>query len=66
MDDFLWDTHSMEGVLLHAFQQNELGDEFDIIDTLFESLKYATTTLIFGHGERSTQLGTTILLYNLK
>ena len=66
MDDFLRDTHAMEGILLHEFQENELGDEFDIIDTFFESLKYATTTLLFGHGARYTQLGTTILLYNLK
>jgi hypothetical protein len=40
MDDFLWDTQAMEGMLLHAFQQNELGDDVDVIDTFFESLKY--------------------------
>jgi hypothetical protein len=66
MDDFLWDTQAMEGMLLHAFQQNELGDDVDIVDTFFESLKSASTTPLFGHGSRSTQLGTTMLLYNLK
>jgi hypothetical protein len=68
MDDFLWDTQAMEGMLLDAFQQNELGDDVDVIDTFFESLKSASTTPLFGRvqGSRSTQLGTTMLLYNLK
>jgi hypothetical protein len=68
MDDFLWDTQAMEGMLLHAFQQNELGDDIDVIDTFFESLKYASTTPLFGRVQRSrsTQLGTKVLLYNLK
>jgi hypothetical protein len=26
MNDFLWDTQTMEGMLLDAFQQNELGE----------------------------------------
>jgi hypothetical protein len=66
MDDFLWDTHAMEGMLLNAFQQDELGDDAHIINTFFKSLKSASTTPLFGHGSRSTQLGTTMLLYNLK
>ena len=66
IDDLLWDTQEMEGMLLHAFQQNELGDDIDIVDTFFEILKYSSTNPLFGHGSRSTQLGTSMLLYNLK
>jgi hypothetical protein len=66
MDDFLQDTQAMEGMLLHAFQQNELGDDVDIIDTFFESLKSASITPLFGQGSRYTKFGTTMLLYNLK
>jgi hypothetical protein len=66
MDDFLWDTQAVEGMLLHEFQQNELGDDIDIVDTFFEILKYSSTNPLFGHGSRSTQLGTIILLYKLK
>jgi hypothetical protein len=61
MDDFLWDTQAMEGILLHAFQQNELGDDANIIDTFFESLKFASTTPLFGHGSSSTQPRKTML-----
>ena len=57
----------MEGMLLDAFQQNELGDDIDIINTFFEILKYASTTPLFELGRsRSTDLGTKMLLYNLK
>jgi hypothetical protein len=68
MDDFLWDTQAMEGIFLHAFQQNELGDGAYVVDILFENLKFASTTPLFGlvQGSRSTQLGTTMLPYNLK
>jgi hypothetical protein len=68
MDDLLHDTQTMEGMLLHAFQQNELGDDANAIDTFFEILKSASTTPLFGrlHGSRSTQLGTTMLQYNLE
>jgi hypothetical protein len=66
MDDFLWDTQAMEGMMLHAFNQNELGDDIYIIDTFFEIMKSDFTTPIFGHGSRSTQIGTKMLLYNLK
>jgi hypothetical protein len=48
MDDFLQDTQAMEGMLLDAFQQNELGDDIDVVDTFFESLKSASTTPLFG------------------
>jgi len=41
MDDFLQNTHAMEGMLLHAFRQVELGDNARIIDIFFESLKFA-------------------------
>jgi hypothetical protein len=59
----------MEGMLLDAFQEKELGDDIDVIDVFYESLKFSSTTPRFGpiHGyERSTQPGTKILLYNLK
>jgi hypothetical protein len=51
----------MEGMLLHALQQSELGYDIDIVDTFFETLKFTSTTLLFGHGSRYTQLGTTML-----
>ena len=68
MDDYLWDKTAMEEMLLDAFQNDELGDDAHIIDTLFESLKYASTTPLFGpYGKsKSTELGTMMLLYNLK
>jgi hypothetical protein len=68
MDDFLWDTQAMEGMLLYAFRQNVLGDVVDVVDTFFEILKYASTTPLFGRvqGSRYTQIGTIVLLYNLK
>ena len=67
MDDYLWDTTSMETLLLDAFQDDELGDDAHITDTLFESPKYDSTTPLFGPSwSKSTQLGTTMLLYNLK
>lgn len=66
MDDLLWDTDAMKAMLLDAFQQNELGNNVHIVDTFFESLKFDSTTPGFGHGSRSTQLGTIMLLYNLK
>jgi hypothetical protein len=59
----------MEGMLLDAFQQNELGDDIDVVYTFYESLKYASTTPLFGrvHGyARSTFLATTFVWYNLK
>ena len=57
----------MEGILLDSFQQNELGDDADVVDTFFEILKSTSTTPLFGRqGSRSTQIGTTMLLYNLK
>jgi hypothetical protein len=69
MDDFLRDTRAMEGMLLDAFQQNELGDDVDVVDTFSENLKYASTTPLFGlvhESTGSTQLWTTMLMYNLK
>ena len=53
-------------MLLHTFQQNKHGDVIDIVDAFFEILKFASTTSLFGHGSRYSQLGTTMLLYNLK
>ena len=67
MVDLLLDTQAMEGMLLDTFQQNEIGDDVDIVDTFFKNLKFASTTSLFELGtSRSTKLGTTMLLYNLK
>jgi len=59
---------TMETMLLDAFQNDELGDDAHINDTIFESLKYASTTPLFGPSaqSKSTQLGTKMLLYNVK
>ena len=65
MDDYLRDMNAMEAMLLDAFQNDELGDDAHINDTFFESLKYASTTPLFSQS-KSTQLGTTMLLQNLK
>ena len=35
MDDYLQDTTAMETMLLDAFQNNELGDDAHINDTIF-------------------------------
>ena len=68
MDDYLWDKNPMDEMLLDAFQNDELGDDAHITNTLFERLKFASTTPVFGLGgkSKSIQLGTTIFLYNLK
>ena len=67
MDDLLRDTQAMEGMLLDVFQQNEQGGDVDINDTLFEILKYPSTTPHFElRMSRSTEIGTIMLLYNLK
>jgi hypothetical protein len=67
MDDYLWDTIVMETMFLDAFQNDERGDDVHITDTLFESLKSTSTTPLFGPiRSKSTQMGTKMLLYNLK
>jgi hypothetical protein len=67
MGDYLRDTTSMETMLLGAFQNDERGDDAHITDTLFKSLKSASTTPLFGPNQsNSSQLGTTMSLYNLK
>jgi hypothetical protein len=48
MNDFLWDTRAMYGMLLDAFQQNELGHYASVIDIFYESLKSASTNPLFG------------------
>jgi hypothetical protein len=55
MKDFLWDTHAMEGMLLDAFQQNELGDDTDFIYTFYENMKFSSTTPLFGSVQQSTR-----------
>ena len=69
MDDYLGDMNSMETILLDAFQNDDqLGDDAHIADNFFESLKFSSTTPLFGPGSESkcTQLETTMLLYHLK
>ena len=69
VDDYLRDTTTMETILLDAFQNDgQLGDDAHIAHTFFESLKFASTTPLFGldSQSKSTQLGTMMLLYNLK
>ena len=69
MDDCLRDTTSMETMLLDAFQNDDkLGNDARLVDTFFKSFKFASTTPVFGLGgqSNSTQLGTKMLLYNLK
>ena len=69
MDDYLRDTTAMETMLLDTFQNDDqLGDDAHIIDTFFKSLKFSSTTPIFGPGgqSKSTHFGTMMLLYNLK
>ena len=67
MDDYLWDTTSMDIMLLYAFRNDEQGDDAHIIDTLFESLKSTSTTCLFGLIRSNyTQMGTKLLMHNLK
>ena len=69
MDDYLRDTTAMETMSLNEFHNHDqLGDDSHIADTFFESLKFSSTTLLFGLGRqsKSTQLGTMMLLYILK
>ena len=67
MDDLLWDTQAMERMFIYEFQQNELWDGIDIIDTFFESLKFASTTPLFGDGKlRNIDLESTFSLYSFK
>ena len=66
MDGFLWDASAMEVILLHAIQQDELGNASHITYTFFEIFKYASTVPLFGHESKSTQVRTTMLLYNFK
>ena len=69
MDDYLRDTTAMETMLLDAFQNDDqLGVDAHLANTFFESLKFASTTPLFGPGgqSKSTYLGKMMLLYNLK
>ena len=51
MDDYLRDTTAMETMVLDKFQNDDqLGDDAHIADTFFESLKFASTTPLFGPG----------------
>ena len=49
MDDYLRDMTAMETMLLDEFQNDDqLGDDAHITSTFFESLKFASTTPLFG------------------
>ena len=57
----------MDAMLFHTFQDNELGGDAHITEAFFESLQMINFTPLFEPGQsKSTQLGTTILPYNLK
>ena len=65
MDEYLRDMTTMETMLLDAFQNNDQqGDDAHIADTFFESLKFSSTTPLFGPGGQleSTPLCTMMLL----
>ena len=49
MDDHLWDTHVLEGLVLNELQQDKLKDHAHNIDTFFKSLKSTSTTPLFGN-----------------
>ena len=69
MDFYSRDMTAMEIMFLDAFpNDDQLGDDAHIADTFFESLKFGSTTPLFGPGgqPKFTQLGTTMLLYNMK
>ena len=54
MDDYLRETTAMEKMFLDAFQNNDqLGDDAHIADTFFESLKFSSTTPLFGPSGQS-------------
>ena len=53
MDDYLMDMTAMETMLVYAFQNDDqLGNDAHIIDTFFGSLKFASTTPLFGLGDQ--------------
>jgi hypothetical protein len=57
----------MDTMFLYEFQNDDLGDGAHLTDTFFKILKYDSTTPLFRPNQsKSTQLGTIILLYNLK
>ena len=51
MDELLQQMSAMDAMLLHAFQDNELGDDTHIIESFFESLKSVSNTPLFGPGQ---------------
>ena len=53
-NDFLWDTHALEGMFLNATQQVDLGNDAHIANNLFEIIGYTSTTPLFGYGLRYT------------
>ena len=59
----------MDEMLFHTFQYNDLGDgaQSHIIEAFLEILKSKNSTPFFEPSQsKSTQLGTTMLLYYLK
>ena len=59
----------MDEMLFHTFEYNDLGDgaQSHIIQAFLESLKSKNSTPFFEPSQsKSTQLGTTMLFYNLK
>ena len=57
----------MNEMLFHTFQDNDLGIDAHIIEAFFKLLKLDNTAPLFELGwSKYTQLGTTMLLYNMK
>ena len=51
---YLRDMTVVERILLYAFQNDDqLGDDAHIADTFFESVKFFSTTPLFGPGGQS-------------
>ena len=53
-NDFLWDTHALEGMFLNKTQQVDLENDAHIANNLFEIIGYNSTTPVFGYGSRYT------------
>jgi len=51
MDDFLWDIHAIEGMMLYALEQVELWDDAYIINTFFESINLLPSPLLLDMGQ---------------
>lgn len=65
MDDYLQDTHALEGMLWNEFEKDEIRNDAHIVETPYKprNLIPPPLSLDMGQGLRTR---TTMLLYNLK